>query len=109
MATADRQRLPGPDGNGNRPDCHHRGQGGEYRQADNRGTAEMGKLLIYIGLALVAIGLVHHYFPNAFSWFGRLPGDIRIETESGGIYIPVVSMILVSVILTIVVNLLFRK
>ncbi|RFF26693.1 MULTISPECIES: DUF2905 domain-containing protein [unclassified Wenzhouxiangella] len=68
-----------------------------------------GKLLIYAGLALAVIGLVLHRFPNALSWFGRLPGDIRIETESGGVYIPITSMIIVSLILTVLVNLLFRK
>lgn len=39
---------------------------------------------------------------------GRLPGGIRIEGENGSFYFPVTSSILVSVILTIVVNLIFR-
>ena len=39
---------------------------------------------------------------------GRLPGDIRIEGENGGFYFPVTSSILVSVILTVVVNLIMR-
>ncbi|MEN9563706.1 MAG: hypothetical protein RIR73_1950 [Chloroflexota bacterium] len=38
--------------------------------------------------------------------FGRLPGDIRIEGENGSFYFPVVSSILVSVVLTIVLNLI---
>ena len=39
---------------------------------------------------------------------GRLPGDIRIEGENGSFYFPVASSILVSVILTIVLNVIVR-
>ncbi len=39
---------------------------------------------------------------------GRLPGDIRIEGENGSFYFPITSSILVSVVLTIVVNLVLR-
>ena len=69
----------------------------------------MGKVLILIGLALLVVGALLHWYPNLFSWFGRLPGDIRIERESGGFYFPVVSMLIVSIALTILVNLFFRR
>ena len=69
----------------------------------------MGKLLIFAGLALLVIGALLHFYPNLFSWFGRLPGDIRIERESGGFYFPVVSMLIISIALTILVNLFFRR
>ena len=69
----------------------------------------MGKVLILIGLALLVIGALLHWYPNLFSWFGRLPGDIRIERESGGFYFPIVSMLIVSIALTILVNLFFRR
>jgi len=69
----------------------------------------MGKVLILIGLALLVIGALLHWYPNLFSWFGRLPGDIRVERESGGFYFPVVSMLIVSIALTILVNLFFRR
>ena len=39
---------------------------------------------------------------------GRLPGDIRIEGQRGGFYFPIVTSILVSLILTVVLNLLAR-
>ena len=45
---------------------------------------------------------------RAVSWFGKLPGDIRIQGEKGGVFIPLTSMIIVSVVLTIVVNFLRR-
>lgn len=39
---------------------------------------------------------------------GRLPGDIRIEGESGSFYFPITSSILVSVVLTVVVNVIIK-
>ena len=68
----------------------------------------MGKWIIYLGLALVVIGALIQYAPWAISWFGRLPGDIRIQGEKGGAFIPITSMIIVSLILTVLVNLLRR-
>lgn len=41
-------------------------------------------------------------------WFGRLPGDIRIVTESTRVYVPVTSMLLVSLAITIILNLIRR-
>ena len=69
----------------------------------------MGKLLILAGLALVVVGALLHLYPNLFSWFGKLPGDIRIERESGGFYFPVVSMLIISIVLSILLNLFFRR
>jgi hypothetical protein len=68
-----------------------------------------GKLLAVIGFALVIIGLVIHYAPWLINWFGNLPGDIRIEDEKKFVFTPITSMLLVSVILTIIINLFFRK
>jgi hypothetical protein len=39
---------------------------------------------------------------------GRLPGDIRIEGENGSFYFPITTSILVSVVLTIILNLIVR-
>jgi hypothetical protein len=69
----------------------------------------VGKVLIGIGLALVALGLVWTVAPGLLSWFGRLPGDLRIETRSGEVFVPLTSMILVSLALTLIVNLVFRR
>lgn len=69
----------------------------------------LGKLLAAIGLVLVVIGLVVSYVPWLISWFGKLPGDIRIEGEQRFVFIPITSMLVVSIILTLVVNLFFRK
>lgn len=68
-----------------------------------------GKLLATIGVALVALGLIISYAPWLISWFGKLPGDIRIEDENKWVFIPITSMFVVSIILTIIINLFFRK
>jgi hypothetical protein len=60
-----------------------------------------GTILILAGVGLVVVGVIVRFLPGAFSWFGNLPGDIRIEGENSRVYIPVTSMILVSVVLTI--------
>lgn len=68
----------------------------------------MGKLLISIGLALVLIGAAITWAPWLVNWFGRLPGDIRIERESGNFYFPMTSMLLLSVALSVFLSLLRR-
>ncbi len=68
----------------------------------------MARWLIIAGVLLVAAGLLLHFAPGALNWFGRLPGDIRIETERTRIYIPITSMIIVSIILTLLIR-LFRS
>ncbi|MFD1216468.1 MULTISPECIES: DUF2905 domain-containing protein [Microbulbifer] len=68
----------------------------------------MPKWLIVAGCALVVIGLLLHFFPNLFSWFGRLPGDIRVESERSRFYFPITSMIIISVILSVVLS-FFRR
>ncbi|HEU5304240.1 MAG TPA: DUF2905 domain-containing protein [Gemmatimonadales bacterium] len=65
-----------------------------------------GPALVLLGLAIVVIGVL--VWVGGFSWFGRLPGDIRIERETVRIYIPIVSMLVVSIVLTLVLNLLSR-
>ncbi len=68
-----------------------------------------GKLLMGLGFVLVLFGLVVSYAPGLISWFGKLPGDIRIEDQQRFVFIPITSMLLVSIVLTLLVNLFFRK
>jgi hypothetical protein len=68
-----------------------------------------GKLLIIIGIAIAVIGLALTYLPGIFGWFGKLPGDIRIERDKTFIFIPITSMIVISLALTLLANLFFRK
>ncbi len=68
----------------------------------------MAKWLMAAGVLLLLLGMALHYAPGLLNWFGKLPGDIRIESERSRTFIPITSMILLSVVLTIVVN-LFRR
>ncbi|OPY84581.1 MAG: hypothetical protein A4E71_02593 [Smithella sp. PtaU1.Bin162] len=68
----------------------------------------MARWIIIAGCILVAVGLVMHFAPWLVGWFGKLPGDIRIESEKGRVFIPVTSMLIISIILTLLVN-LFRR
>lgn len=66
----------------------------------------LGLLIIGTGAALVAVGLIVYF--GGFSWFGRLPGDIRYQGENTRVLFPITSMLLASVVLTLLVNLLRR-
>jgi DUF2905 family protein len=70
------------------------------------GTDSPGLLLVALGLVLVLVGLLVWF--GALSWFGRLPGDIRIERESVHVYVPLVSMLLVSAALSLLLYLIRR-
>ena len=69
----------------------------------------LGKLLLLLGFILVLLGLVLSFAPGLLGWFGHLPGDIRIEREHGAFYFPVTSLIIVSIVLSIILNLFFRR
>jgi hypothetical protein len=69
----------------------------------------LGKLILLFGLLLVLLGLVLVLAPGLLGWFGHLPGDIRIERENGTFIFPVTSMVIVSAVLTILINLFFRR
>jgi hypothetical protein len=58
-----------------------------------------GLVLVVVGLVLVGAGLL--VWSGGLSWFGRLPGDIRIERPNTRIYIPIASSLLVSLVLSV--------
>ena len=68
----------------------------------------MGRWIITAGLVMVIIGAMLQFAPWLVSWFGRLPGDIRVETGRSRIFIPFTSMLLISFVLTVLMN-LFRR
>lgn len=63
-------------------------------------------MLVAFGVGLILIGLL--LWSGSLAWFGRLPGDIRIERESVRIYLPIVSMLLVSAVVSLVLYLVRR-
>jgi hypothetical protein len=66
----------------------------------------VGLLLVIVGLAVAGLGLL--VWAGGLSWFGRLPGDLRMEGERTRVFVPITSMILLSVVLTLVLNLVLR-
>jgi hypothetical protein len=68
----------------------------------------MGRLLIIVGIVILAVGLALQFAPWLVNWFGRLPGDINYETENTRIFIPITSMLLVSIALGLLLWLIRR-
>ncbi len=70
-------------------------------------TPDVGRILLVVGLLIAAVGLLA--ILGVRIPLGHLPGDIRIEGERGGIYIPITTMILISVVLTVVLSFVLRR
>ena len=65
-----------------------------------------GLWIVAAGVVLVVAGLL--VWGGGLNWFGHLPGDIRIERGSTRILVPITSMLLISIVLTVLVNLARR-
>ncbi len=62
--------------------------------------------IVVVGLVVVVLGVLA--WLGGLSWFGRLPGDIRIDRDGLQVFIPVPSMLLISVVLSLVAALVRR-
>ena len=62
---------------------------------------QFGKYIFIIGAVVMVAGLLIWLFGNKLNWFGNLPGDIKVEKENFRLYIPLTTMLLVSIVLTI--------
>lgn len=69
---------------------------------------EFGKTLIFVGLALAAVGALL-YLGGIFLRLGCLPGDFKWESGRFSVYLPLASSILVSIALTVLFNLFFKR
>jgi hypothetical protein len=67
-----------------------------------------GRLMLIIGLVIAFIGLILLLAGRYIPWLGNLPGDFRYETENVKIYVPLATMILVSILATVLLNILLR-
>ena len=63
--------------------------------------------MLFAGIALALLGALLWLAPQ-IPWLGKLPGDLRIERPGLRIHVPIASSILISVILTLVLNLIAR-
>jgi hypothetical protein len=68
----------------------------------------LGRLLVVGGVMLAVVGLVLIVAPS-IPFLGRLPGGIRIDNENVKVFVPLGTMLLLSLILTVVLNLLNRR
>ncbi|MBX0290409.1 DUF2905 domain-containing protein [Hymenobacter sp. HSC-4F20] len=72
-------------------------------------TPQLGKTIVILGLVLVTLGaFVWLGGGSLLGWFGRLPGDIRVERPGFRFYAPIVSMLLVSLLLSLIMWLVRR-
>lgn len=72
----------------------------------------VGKWIIFVGLVVVALGIVIWVVSKLGFPVGKLPGDINVQKEKIRFYFPLATSLILSLILTILVNLivwLFRK
>lgn len=68
----------------------------------------IGKYILVIGLIIAVLGAALWLGGNKLGWFGRLPGDIRVEREGFKLYAPFVSMLLLSLAVSVILWLVNR-
>ena len=66
------------------------------------------KTLLIAGIVLIVIAIVYHFFGDKFGWLGKLPGDIRYEGKNTKVFFPITTMIILSVVFSIIMNLIRR-
>ncbi|MYI73693.1 MAG: DUF2905 domain-containing protein, partial [Candidatus Dadabacteria bacterium] len=66
------------------------------------------RIIIILGAVLIALGVMLPYVAK-LDFFGKLPGDIKIEKGNFSLYFPIATCIVLSILLTLLGNLFFRK
>ncbi len=72
---------------------------------------ELGRLLIIIGIVSIIAGLVFIFGGKFLTNFplGKLPGDINIKKDNFSFHFPIMTSIIISIVLTLILNIFFRK
>lgn len=78
------------------------------RGATPEAMQDVGRFLVVLGAVAILAGLVLMFAPR-IPWLGRLPGDIVINRGPVTVYFPLVTSIVISVVLTLVLNLFWRR
>ena len=68
----------------------------------------LAKYIIYIGLVITAIGALVYLFGNYLGWLGKTPLDFSYKSDNVSIYFPLGTMLIISIVLTFILN-LFNK
>jgi len=69
---------------------------------------DLGKALIMVGAVIVVVGLALSFGPR-IPFLGRLPGDIAVNRGNVHFYFPIVTSLILSALLTLILNLFFRR
>lgn len=68
----------------------------------------VGKVLIFVGAVVLLVGIAI-VLKVRIPYLGKLPGDIKVEKDGFRFYFPIVTCIVISILLTLILNLLRRK
>lgn len=68
---------------------------------------DMGRIMMFVGAGIFVIGLLMT-LAGRLPWFGQLPGDIMVDRGNVKIFVPIASMIVISIVLTLLLNLAAR-
>lgn len=68
----------------------------------------IAKILIFTGVFFILAGVLYYFLGDQLRWLGRLPGDVRIERKNVRVYFPITTMILLSLLLTFILNVIRR-
>jgi hypothetical protein len=69
-------------------------------------SRQIGLMVVAAGAVLIGLGLL--IYSGALRWFGKLPGDIRYQSDHVQFYAPIVSMLIMSLVLSLLFYLLRR-
>jgi hypothetical protein len=69
---------------------------------------DLGRLLVIIGMTITLVGILILVAVRFFPWLGHLPGDFSLEGEHYRVYFPLATMILISILGTILLNVIIR-
>lgn len=73
---------------------------------------DLGKILVGFGVVMIVLGgllIVTGNLSGKVPWIGQLPGDIHIERGSWSVYFPLATSIIISLVLTLIVSVFFRR
>ena len=65
----------------------------------------LGKYIIFLGILITSLGIIMYFFSNYLGWLGKTPLDFSYRSESIKIYFPFGTMLIISIILTFIINL----
>jgi hypothetical protein len=68
---------------------------------------EIGKIFLILGGIIIVVGLILT-FSQHIPFLGKLPGDIVVKKENFSFYFPIVTFLLISIVLTIIINVVLR-